>query len=592
MTTITSPNPQAAPLQDEPQKLNIADFGTNFESLTLRGDQGQPPSLTQFKADDQGPVPREIMLDIDSLSDAEVQTAVDEFVALSKGDLVPGLYASEATGITREGWDAVTEFASEEVASVSQIVTDYVEMGAESLDFADVQTIANASVQLGSIEKLQARLGLENTPQGQIISIASGSINVMSQAIAGAIVNPSTTAWADPGPIGGLGHLSDLAGTFETLGETLKDPSTTFLNAGVGTITNIEIFNDNELNMPEGIIDRGNLEGLSENDLHNFETLIDPETPMVGEFRPEPLPVAPPVEEIEGEEEPIVEEGETPFFESSTGVPVDETAVNIEQAPLQPAYVGEPIDIEKIDETLENVELPDFELPADSELVELEGTGELVEMEGGGDIVVEVPTDAPAPWYEQSVSRNLVPLDGVGGRVSELYNAVVENAAEIVGERGFLETGVMTGFTAFLEELGEAISEITVGDAADISDVVAPLLLDLDQGQFMLEQMGLTDSALYGATQVMTEVVGSVYYAGQVAQNDPERGAELLKSIQPQVQLLGEVFGSIVDTFAETGELNFDIKTFFGEARALAGEIYESIYELNDVAAADAGDNE
>lgn len=208
----------------------------------------------------------------------------------------------------------------------------------------------------------------------------------------------------------------------------------------------------------------------------------------------------------------------------------------------------------------------------------------VVELETGPDVVVE---DVPAtPWYERPVSIDLFKIEELGEGVSELYNEVLANAGEIVGEKGFLDTGVMTGFAAYLEELSEVLVDVTPEEAEAISDILAPLLLDLDQGQFLLEQMGLTDSAMYGATQVMTEVLGAVFYGGKVAENDAEAGAEILGSIEPQISLLAGIFGDIISGFDASGEVDANLFNFFIDARDAASDVYQSVYNLSEAGGA------
>ena len=154
---------------------------------------------------------------------------------------------------------------------------------------------------------------------------------------------------------------------------------------------------------------------------------------------------------------------------------------------------------------------------------------------------------------DSPTSTDLFKIEELGEGVSELYNSVIENADQIISNEDFLESGVLTGFTAYLEELGETLEGLTPEEADLIDEVIAPLLLDIDQGLYELIEGGRTDNALFGASQVMAEVLGAVYYAAEIADDDPTVGLDILQGIAPQVVLLSETFNDIIETFTETG---------------------------------------
>ncbi|MEP3299196.1 MAG: hypothetical protein ABJO27_22435 [Pseudoruegeria sp.] len=668
-------DPAATSHEASPLDLSDALVGTGFGNFVSGQFASEIPKPSVFL----GGVPNVVMFSPEGMSDTEVYSAAAELVAISEGPLVPALYDASAEGITHEGWAAVTSHVGGKVDDVMSIVDKLLDGGADfegadglagplvdGLLAGDPAVVQAAAFELNGIEELQERLGLSDTPQGQAVSIAAASVNVLSQALAGAIANPEE----------GMDHLEDVRSTFQSVAGTLTNlhddtsfqNTDTFLENSVTTVTNIEVLNSG---MVDDLVENIDLSELSPEDARAFGILINPEGPannilgspdVVGaeedfDFADpggdvETPPVLP---EIEG---PVVARGETPFFESNFGLDdnvdgqdasifaeeevgvygeVGEVSVEFDaetgvEEEAEVSIVGDSLEeviedhgeVEEVsvefdaetgieeeaevsmvgdslespildlgvigevseDDSAENGDVSDFDniIVDFGEADGTSGTGDVVEIEGGPDLLVD---DAPSTqWYERPISTDLFKVEELGEGVSELYNEVIDNADSIIGEQGFFDTGVMTGFAAYLEEVGEALDGVTPEEAEAISDIIAPLLLDLDQGQFMLEQMGLTDSALYGATQVMTEVLGAVFYGGKVAETNAAAGADILNSIEPQITLLAGIFGEITDGYAATGVANADLFSFFIEARDAASDVYKSVYQLNEASVA------
>jgi hypothetical protein len=624
------------------KSLEGQDFKDRFEGMVEGKSLGEMPKSSTVGTP---PVSMELVKELGWLSDPQVDGAVKEFVGASEGPLVPALYEAADVDISHEGWTAVIDFVGSKVSGVMDVVDSYLSGGKlvedglahsnEPIRIGDALEIQSTTILLDGIEQVQDRLGVSDTPQGQAVSIASASVNILSQSLAAAIANPEA----------GMSHLKDVQSTFETLSGTLVNVhdasgfqnTETFLENSVVTVTNIEVLNHYIVDdLVDGI-------DIPQADIGQVKFLIDPGVP---EVRPELVTMSDTLLQDsivgdQGDDGLMLAEGETPFFDRSFSEhsPTEiggELSVEIDAADLpgtvdlnefrdtnsEGADLGMTTGFAEIPEIYKEylaaeggmIEVADGEelegasdaSLSDAPLTELE-TSEVQEVfeedataveddvaDVSADLAedsdpVEIDSDpeiavddfAATPWYERPISVDLFKVEELGEGVSEIYTDVVANADQIVGEDGFLDTGVMTGFAAYLEELGGVLVDVTPEEAAAISDILAPLLLDLDQGLFQLEQMGLTDSALYGATQVMAEVLGAVFYGGKIADNNPAAGAEVLGSIEPQISLLGNIFGEIVDGYAASGEVDASLFNFFVDAKEAASDVYRSVYNLS-----------
>ncbi|MEP2783353.1 MAG: hypothetical protein ABJP33_13135, partial [Pseudoruegeria sp.] len=330
-------DPAATSHEASPLDLSDALVGTGFGNFVSGQFASEIPKPSVFL----GGVPNVVMFSPEGMSDTEVYSAAAELVAISEGPLVPALYDSSAEGITHEGWAAVTSHVGGKVDDVMSIVDKLLDGGADfegadglagplvdGLLAGDPAVVQAAAFELNGIEELQERLGLSDTPQGQAVSIAAASVNVLSQALAGAIANPEE----------GMDHLEDVRSTFQSVAGTLTNlhddtsfqNTDTFLENSVTTVTNIEVLNSG---MVDDLVENIDLSELSPEDARAFGILINPEGPannilgspdVVGaeedfDFADpggdvETPPVLP---EIEG---PVVAQGETPFFESNFGL--------------------------------------------------------------------------------------------------------------------------------------------------------------------------------------------------------------------------------------------------------------------------------
>jgi len=570
--------------------------GSNFEGLSTR----PPPSSEPPRP--EGMPPKDLVWGVDIMPQAEVDARVEAFLADVDSPLETALYSNPEAGMSQEGWAAVREFAGDKMSAALDVVGKFLEPDAEvQPSQEDLVTLGMGIVVLNAVEGLQERLGLENTPQGQLVSIASSSMIALSNGIAGAMADP----------IAGKLHLAELHSGFSSVAQVMENPTKEQLDTWEVGSYNVEIYSSD---IVQGIVSDAVLSDLGVPQL--LDGSFDPAFyPTAAEINAHPLaqdigftilvnpefgsniidPGAQTIEQVmEMRDERLASGGGFIDFELSEYIGVDGSVESetdeeeVEETPEQAAEQQEdgPVvpdgDPSFLDAELGSDDEADEDMEPEEEPVVAVVEDEVSEGEAteNGSGSSELGFGDSPLW--RPISVDFQRLEDSASDIDTIFSDVVANLDNLEGQDLLFDTPLMANFTIFLEDLGATLENITLQEAQEISGVASSLATDLFDGMAALDAAGLGDTPAFAAAEVLGEVLSSVFYAGEIAEKAPQVGADLMNDyIQPFVSGLGEVFGRAAESYADTGVVDASIQQFLRQARDMARDLYVTVFNLN-----------
>lgn len=625
MTISTGANeiPGQAGLDSLPQAGNhgeqttftnlLGDTPSSVQGRAASGhDESSPPRSQQELIEEKMP-PSELVWGINKLPPAQLGALVERYVAEADSPLITGLYTNPEGGISAEGWAAVRENAGSAMSKALGIVGEFLEtgyqteetMGQTSLEDQFIGLYENLGIQVHyfqAVERLQEKLGLSRTPQGELTSIVLSSLSALAEGVAGAIADP----------VAGHAHLEQLHSGFESVANVMQNPTQVQLDKWYVGTTNVEIYNSDIVQgivrnvvlddlgvprLPDGTFDETHLPTSAEVDAHQLATHPFFKIMRQGGFENEHLdPGDFMFEEVSGDfdfRREFVEPDSLSSFIGIDGGPGVGNADDGYDVPgeTDPAFPDH--DPSLIDEESDD---PETEGAAPDEEVEY------TEMADGETVVEDQTEDSDAPrstdtglaaaglW--QPISIDFDRLDESAFDLDDVFSRVVAS----VGNSGDPDTPsefeLMARFTIFLENLGMTLEDITLTEAREIGGVVSTLATGLFENMAKLDEAGLGGSAAYAASEIVMELLSTVFYAGEIAEKNPRVAANIMSEhVQPFAAGMGEAFRSAAESYAETGDMGDRVVHFMRDARDMARGVYNIVFDLN-AAPADVDDSE
>ena len=621
MTISTGANeiPGQAGLDSLPQAGNHGEqttfmklLGDTSSSVNERSAPGHDePSFQQLMEEKM--LPTELVWGVNRLPPAELGALVERHAAEIDSPLFAGLYTNPEGGISAEGWAAVREDAGSAMSKALGVVGEFLEtdhptvemMGQESLEATFIGLYEVLGMQIPyfqAIERLQGKLGLSRTPQGELTSIVLSSLSALAEGVAGAIADP----------VAGRAHLEELHSGFESVANIMQVPTQVQLDKWYVGTTNVEIYNSDIVQgivrnvvlddlgvprLPDGTFDETQLPSSAEVDAHQLaenpffkimrRSYNESDDFDAGDFM---------LGEVNLDRDFVLELIEPDNLSSYIGIDGrpgvgqadDDYNVPGETDPAVPDHDPSLIDEESDD--------PETEGAASDEEVEY------IEMADGETVLEDQTEDSDAPrstdtglaaaglW--QPISIDFDRLDESALDLDDVFSRVVASVGNSGDPDAPSEFELMARFTIFLENLGVTLEDITLTEAREIGGVVSTLATGLFENMAKLDEAGLGGSAAYAASEIVMELLSTVFYAGEIAEKNPRIAANIMSEhVQPFAAGMGEAFRSAAETYAETGEMGDRVVQFMRDAREMARGVYNIVFDLN-AAPADVDDSE
>ena len=546
----------------------------------------RPPEMPPFM----------VVAQIDTMPQPELEAIMTDHVARSDSDLATALYSTSPGPLTDEGLEAVQKFSMSKIDEMVTFAERALEKGIDSLEPADLEMIADTASLLSDIEVVQERLGLSETPFGKFIGIAAGTTKAISGAIGGMIADP----------VRGQSHLAEAAYVGQHMGVLLEDPTMQRLDNNYNIATNVEGYGDaivvdivkdavySDLGVPrmaDGRFDTSQAPTAAEVNDHelmqdrSFIRLVDPDvdskTRMMttGVYDPDGLIRGPDLDfklsDFIGL--PADSDVEPDEVGSDEPTPVDDSVVvEDETDPIIPEGTEGFLDKDLDDSGSGEV---DDETVADDETVVEEETvvGEETVTEDEEETVTEDELGSSAP---RPMSLDFDQLEESASDLNAMFEQVLSVPDLGVDQDLLLDTPLMARFAGFVDDLDRTLKDVTYDEAIEIGGVVSTLAMELHEDMAELDAKGYADSPAYTAAAVLNDLLGSVFYASNIADGlmDPAKGAMIMSDIiQPVTQQLGDVFKEVFQTYAQTGEINGDLQAFLLEASVMANGLFNEV---------------